>query len=128
MKTSIKILHWAPRTICILAILFVSMFAIDAFESNQSIWQQIGAFLIHLIPTYVLIALLIVSWKWELIGGIIFGLIGLGFAPFIYQHNYHMNHSVWMSLGIILMINFPFILVGLLFTMNHFMKKKISFQ
>ena len=124
MKTVFKILHWTPRIICILAILLVSMFAFDAFESDQSIWQQISGFLIHLIPTYILVAFLIVAWKWELIGGVLFSLIGLGFAPFIYQHNYHMNHSVWMSLGIILMINFPFIVVGALFMVNHFMKKK----
>ena len=124
MKTAFKILQWTPRIICILAILLVSMFALDAFESDQSIWQQISGFLIHLIPTYILVAFLIVAWKWELIGGVLFSLIGLGFAPFIYQHNYHMNHSVWMSLGIILMINFPFIVVGALFMVNHFMKKK----
>jgi ABC-type Na+ efflux pump permease subunit len=128
MKTLIKILHWLPRIICILAILFVSMFALDAFESNQTIWQQIGDFIIHLIPSYVLIALLIVSWKWELIGGIIFTLIGVGFSPFIYQHNYNMNHSVWISLEIILMITLPFIVVGVLFIINHFTKKKIAKQ
>ena len=124
MKTAFKILQWTPRIICILAILLVSMFALDAFESDQSIWQQIGGFLIHLIPTYILVAFLIVAWKWELIGGVLFSLIGLGFAPFIYQHNYHINHSVWMSLGIILMINFPFVVVGVLFMFNHFMMKK----
>ena len=124
MKTSIKILHWTPRIICILAILLVSMFALDAFESNQTIWQQIGDFLIHLIPSYVLIACLLIAWKWELIGGIIFTLIGVGFSPFIYQHNYNMNHSIWISLGIISLITFPFILVGVLFNINHFIKKK----
>jgi len=128
MKTPFKILHWAPRVICILAILLVSMFALDAFESNNTIWQQIGGFLIHLIPSYVLIALLILAWKWELIGGIIFTLIGVGFSPFIYQHNYNMNHSVWMSLEIISLITFPFIIVGVLFIMNHFMKRKNSVQ
>ena len=124
MKTSIKVLHWTPRIICILAIIFISLFALDSFSPDLTVWQQIGAFLIHLIPSFILIALLIVAWKWEFIGGIIFTLIGLGFSPFIFKHNYNMNHSVGMSLGIILMVTFPFVVVGILFIMSYFMKKK----
>ena len=124
MKTSLKLFFWLPRAICILAILFISMFALDAFAPGLTIWQQLGAFLIHLIPSFVLTALLIVAWKWEYIGGIIFTAIGLGFSPLIYMHNYRMNHSVGMSLGIILMITFPFIVVGILFILSHFLKKK----
>ena len=78
----------------------------------------------HLIPSFVLILFLVIAWKWELIGGAIFVMIGLGFMPFIYMMNYHMNHSVWMSLSVILAINFPFVVVGLLFILSHFMKRK----
>lgn len=126
MKTSIKILQWAPRILCILAILFVSMFALDAFSPELTIWQQIGAFLMHLIPSFVLAILLFLAWKWEFIGGIIFTLIGIGFSPIIYLHNYSMNHSVWMSIGIILMITFPFFVVGVLFIASHLAKRKQS--
>lgn len=128
MKTRIKVLHWTPRIICILAILFISLFALDSFSPDLTIWQQIGAFLIHLIPSFVLLALLIVAWKWEYIGGIIFIIIGLGMSPFIFNHNYNMNHSVGMSLGIILMITFPFIVVGVLFIISYFMKKRYLFK
>lgn len=124
MKRRIKILHWTPRVICILAILFISLFALDSFSPDLTIWQQIGAFLIHLIPSFVLLALLIVAWKWEYIGGIIFIIIGLGLSPFIFNHNYNMNHSVGMSLGILLMITFPFVIVGVLFIISYFMKIK----
>jgi hypothetical protein len=123
MRTNIKALHWTPRIICILAIIFISLFALDSFAPDLTIWQQIGAFLIHLIPSFVLLALLIVAWKWEFIGGIIFTLIGLGFSPFIFVHNYKMNHSVWMSIGIIMMITAPFIIVGILFIVSHLKKR-----
>ncbi|MEJ2112730.1 MAG: hypothetical protein P8X62_03155 [Flavobacteriaceae bacterium] len=124
MNNSIKIFHWLPRLLCILAILFVSMFALDAFSPELSLWQQIGAFLIHLIPSFILLALLILAWKRELIGGIIFILIGLGLSPIVFSHNYRMNHSVIMSLGIILTITIPFAIVGILFIISHFKKKK----
>jgi hypothetical protein len=119
-----KIIHWAPRILCILAILFISMFALDSFAPELTFGQQILGFLIHLIPSYILIILLIVAWKWELIGGAIFMILGFGFMPFIYTMNYHMNHSVWISLSIILLINFPFVVVGGLFILSHFLKKK----
>ena len=124
MKTSLKILHWSPRILCIMAILFVSMFALDAFAPGLTIMQQISGFLIHLIPSFVLLACLIVAWKWELIGGIILALIGIGFSPFVYQLNYHRIHNVGASLVILLMITFPFIVVGVLFIMSSIMKKK----
>ena len=124
MKTSIKILHWTPRIICILAILFISMFAADSFAPELTFWQQIGDFIMHLIPSFILIALLIVAWKWEYIGGIIFIVISLGMSPFVFMLNYNRNHSIGMSLGIIMAITFPFVVVGILFIISHFMKKK----
>ena len=124
MKTSIRIFHWLPRIICIFAILFVSLFAADAFSPGLTIWQQLSGFLMQLIPSFILVALLIVAWKWEYIGGIIFIVIGLGLSPYIFMHNYNMNHSVGMSLGIILMITFPFVVVGILFIISHNKKKK----
>jgi hypothetical protein len=113
-----QVFHWLPRIICILAILFISIFAADAFE------QGLSAVLIHLIPSFVLLTFLIVAWKWEFIGGIIFTLIGLGFTPFIFMVNYNRNHSILGSLFIILVITFPFIVVGILFIVSHLLKRK----
>ena len=124
MKTSLKILQWSPRILCIMAILFVSLFALDSFDPRLSLLQQIGEFLIHLIPSFVLLACLIVAWKWELIGGIILASIGIGFSPFVYNLNYARIHNVGACLVILLMITFPFIVVGVLFILSSIMKKK----
>jgi len=126
MKTStIQLFHWLPRIFCILSILFVSMFALDAFAPGLTIWQQLGAFFMHLLPSFALLAFLVIAWKWELIGGIIFTLIGLGLSPFIYNMNHTRNHfTVGASLGVVMMITFPFVVVGILFIVSHFLKKK----
>ena len=124
MKPATKFLHWTPRIIGILAILFISMFTLDAFDPNKTFGQQITDFLIHMIPSFLLIAFLVIAWKWEIAGGIIFILIGLGFSPIVYMHNYQMNDSVWMSLKVLLFITFPFILVGILFVLSHYKKKR----
>lgn len=128
MKKSTKVLHWLPRVIGILAILFVSMFALDAFSHGLTLWQQIGAFLMHLIPSFILLTVFIVAWKWELIGGIIFVVIALVMSPIVFMHNYGMNQSIGMSLAIILIINLPFAIVGALFILSHFRKKKESIK
>ena len=124
MKISRRSLHWIPRIICIMAILFISMFSLDALNSELTIWQQIQGLFMHLIPSFVLILLLLLSWKRELIGGIIFVIIGLGLSPIIFMHNYNMNQSIWMSLGIISVITIPFAIVGMLFIVSHYRKKK----
>jgi len=100
------------------------MFALDAFDPEKTIWQQIGDFLMHLIPSFILIIFLIIAWKKELVGGIILTLIGLGFTPVIFMHNYKMNHSAWMSLLIVLLITMPFVIAGILFIVSHRMKNK----
>jgi hypothetical protein len=99
------------------------MFALDAFSPGLTVWQQIGAFLIHLIPSFILLSLLIVAWRWEFIGGIIFTIIGLGLSPFVFLLNLNRNHlSVMQSLGVILLVTMPFALVGILFIVSY--KKK----
>jgi hypothetical protein len=123
MKKSLKVLKWSPRIICILAILFVSMFAADAFGPGLTVWQQLAGFLIHLIPSFILTALLIVAWNFESIGGIIFIVLGVTLSPFIFMQNFKNNHSVIISSVIILTITFPFILAGILFMVSHAKRK-----
>ena len=124
MKIPVKTIFWAPRILGILAISFISIFALDAFHPDMTLLEQLRDFLMHLVPSFVLLAILLVAWKWELIGGIIFVAIGLVLTPLIYIHNYNMNGSVWMSLGIIMLITFPFILVGVLFLLDYKINKK----
>ena len=125
METSIRVFHWLPRIICILAILFVSLFAADAFASGLTIWQQLGGFMIQLIPSFILLAFLIVAWKWEFIGGIIFVVIGLVTSPLVFILNHNRNQlSIGASLKNVLMITFPFIIVGVLFIISNSLKKK----
>ena len=125
MRTSIKMIYWIPRILCILAIAFISLFAADAFTPELPLFQQILGLFMHLIPSFILASLLIIAWKRELLGGIIFALIGIVASPFIYLLNHNRNHfTITQSLFVVLMITFPFILVGVLFVIGHFLKKK----
>ena len=112
-----------------MAILFVSLFAADAFDSDYTIQQQLSSFFMHLIPSFILLTFLLVAWKWEFIGGIIFTAVGIVMSPVIFFHNYNVNHfSIAECIGVILMITFPFIVVGILFIISYFKKKKLLLQ
>ena len=125
MKTSVKILHWLPRIICILAILFISMFSLDVFTPGLTIWQQLGGFLIHNIPSFVILVILIIAWKWEFTGGITFIILGLVFYLLVFLLNHYRNQfSVGRSLVNAAMIAVPIIIVGILFVWSHNRKKK----
>jgi hypothetical protein len=124
MKTSIKVLHWTPRILCILAILFVSLFAFDSFSTERTFWQNIASLMIHLIPSFILLAVLIIAWKWEKVGGITLTIFGLAFCIFIFIFNLKRTHSVATSLMISLILCIPFVLAGILFIRSHFRKKE----
>jgi hypothetical protein len=69
--------------LCILIAIFVSLFSFDVFGQNAGFWKTLIAFLIHNIPTIVLIGVLILSWKWSWIGGISYMVLAPGCA---HQH------------------------------------------
>ncbi len=124
-KIKIKIIHWIPRILCISAILFLGVFAFDSFAPELSMKQQIIGFLMHLIPNFVLLLALIIAWKRELTGGIIFAVIGILMMTF-YICRWHMSAvNIW-AIVTLLTIPFPFILVGFLFILSYYMKKKQS--
>jgi hypothetical protein len=124
MKTSDNILHWTPRILCILAILFLSMFALDSFSPERTFWQNTSAFLMHLIPSFALLAVLVIAWKREITGGIILTIVGLAFCIFIFVINFKRTHSATTSLLIVLTLSIPFVLAGILFILSGFRKKK----
>ena len=69
----------APRVLAILFILFVSMFALDVFGEGRGFWQTLTALAIHLIPSFVMLAALVVAWRWEWAGAVLFAACGMFF-------------------------------------------------
>lgn len=125
MKTSTKALSWTARILCILAILFVSLFALDSFSSERSFMQNALAFLMHLIPTFVLLAALIIAWKWERTGGILMTIIGLALGIFVFVlNNKRPQFSIGQCLQNAMMVAAPFVLAGILFIISHFRKER----
>lgn len=109
------VLYWLPRILMIAFILFISVFALDAFDGTQSVLNKVGDFLIHLIPSAVLVILLVISWKREWIGGIFFFLLGVFYIII-----------AWGKFPLITYISIsgPLFLVAILFGINWITRDK----
>lgn len=111
-----KILFWTPRILCILAIGFVMMFSVDVFDPKYTLGEQIIGFLMHNIPAWILIVLLVISWKWEFVGGIIFILISIAMILFFTKFLTMNYYSI--------IVTSPFMIVGALFIWQSKIDKK----
>ena len=81
-KAMKHLLYWTPRVLIILFAAFISLFALDVFDAGYTFWETAFALFMHLIPTFLLIIALVIAWKWERVGGLLF--IGLGVLFFIW--------------------------------------------
>jgi hypothetical protein len=112
MKKSVqRLLYWTPRALCIVFAAFISIFAADIIGHGAGFWQTFLGLLMHLIPTFLIIALLVVSWRREWIGGILFILLGALYIVWACNKTF----GIWSTF---LMIAGPPVLVGALFLLN----------
>jgi hypothetical protein len=70
------LLFWTPRVLTMLFALFLSLFALDVFNEGYGFWKTILALFIHLIPTWIVLAVLAVSWRWGLVGFVVYSALG----------------------------------------------------
>lgn len=108
--SSTKLLFWAPRVICIGFTLFLSLFALDVFNEVHGFWRTIAALLIHLVPVYIVLAVLAIAWRWEWIGALGFAGLAVWYACF--RGTWH-RHPDW-----VMFISGPLMLLAALFLVN----------
>jgi len=105
-----KILYWIPRILAILSILFMTMFSLDAFDGNESFGMKMLGFLMHNIPVLIILVILLIAWRWELAGGILFILAFV--AGTIVFHSFIGNPAS-------LIVITPFLITGILFILHN---------
>ena len=114
-----KSVYWTPRILSILFILFLALMSLDIFEGNYGFWGTIIGLFMHNIPVFILLIVLLISWKYEIAGGIAFILAGLLYIVLLMRNPFEWYMLVWS-----LQIAGPAFLIGILFLMNWFKKKK----
>jgi uncharacterized membrane protein HdeD (DUF308 family) len=110
-KPAQELLYWTPRALCITYAVFISIFALDVFKEGQGFWITFLGLLMHLIPTFLILIVLAVSWRREWIGGILFIVLGVLYV--VTSWNKPFGH-----LSTFLLIAGPLVLAGALFLFN----------
>ena len=72
-----RTLHWTPRVLCLVFAGFISLFALDVFDGQHGFWPTLGAFVVHLVPTWLVLGALALAWRWEWLGGVLFTGLGI---------------------------------------------------
>lgn len=106
-----KVLFWAPRVLGVLFAIFISLFALDVFMEGYGFWETIIALLMHLIPTAIFLLVLVVAWRWEMIGGFLFIALGVLYIALFWSPDRLPGY---------LIISGPLFLVGFLFLLDGF--------
>jgi len=113
-----QLLYWAPRALCIVFALFISLFALDVFAEGKGFWNTLLALLMHLIPTFLLLFVLAVSWRREWIAGILFPLLGVLYVVWAWSKPF----GAWSTL---LLMAGPLVLTGALFLLNWYYRGEL---
>jgi hypothetical protein len=101
-----KIIHWAPRVAAIAIIFFISLFSLDVFDAEASTLQLLGGFLMHNIPSIVMLVLLFFSWKHPAVGFWAFFIAGVVFIIFFVRSIYAISNllmfvlPIWLVAGL----------------------------
>ncbi|MEM4244946.1 MAG: hypothetical protein QXR60_01940 [Candidatus Nanoarchaeia archaeon] len=124
MKNEVRKKHpwvyWTPRILSIIFILFLAMFSLDVFEENYGFWGTILGLFMHNLPALILLVVLLISWKHEIVGGIVFILAGLAYIfSIIIKPELELYRAFW-----VLQISGPAFLIGILFFVNWKLRKK----
>lgn len=103
-----QILFWAPRGITIAFILFLGLFALDVFGEGHGFWGTLVALLMHLIPNFIVLAILILAWRWEWIGALLFAGLGVFYIVWTWGR-FHISAYFAIS-GPLFLVAFLFLL------------------
>ena len=108
-----QLLYWSPRALCIAYAVFISLFALDVFNEGQGFWGTVLGLLMHLLPTFLILIVLAVSWRREWIGGALYVILAALYVMWAWNKPF----GVWSTF---LLIAGPLVLTGALFLLNWY--------
>ncbi len=97
-----KFIHWAARVAVMVIGGFLSLFSFDVFEMKAPPLELLGGFLMHNIPTIVLLLLLVFAWKRPAVGFVAFLIAGALFALFFVRDLYALPNLLLFVLPLLL--------------------------
>ena len=117
IRTSKRMLYWAPRVWGIVYAVFISLFALEVFQSGLPFPKVLLALAIHLIPTGIVVVVLVFAWKWDWVGFV--GFIALGLF-YIWFTGLRFPPATYF------IISGPAFLIGLLFLAHWIFGRRLN--
>lgn len=114
MKKLNRFLFWAPRVFLILFALFLAVFSLDVFGNNYTLWETAIALFMHNIPSIILLVILLISWKHDLVGSIIFIILGVACVVGVIIAIFNLTEADRFN-PILIIGSVVFLLIGILF-------------
>ena len=74
--------------------LFTSVFALDVFTTSAPLSTILIDLCMHLIPTFLVTLILIIAWHRELMGGIIYCLLGIFYVLISIKTHFNLSACV----------------------------------
>ena len=118
-RLSARLLFWSPRILTILFALFLSAFALEAFNEFHIFWKCVLAFCIGLLPAAIVAAILTVAWRWAWVGAALFTLAA---AYYAWSWTIPPRHMQWAATA---GISGPLLVIAALFLANWIERAKI---
>jgi len=116
-RTVKRVLYWSPRVACILFALFLSLFALDIFGEGYGFWLTVQALLIHLVPVFVIAAVLLITWRHEWLAAVLFLGLGLLYAADVWGQEH------WTAVAV---ISGSLAIIGVLFLLSWVFRRELA--
>lgn len=92
-----KFVHWAPRVLSLIFVLFLALMSLDVFEDAVGFWQTALALFMHNIPALILLAIVAVAWRYEIVGAIGFFLGGIIYIILVLRNPFEWYQLAWIA-------------------------------
>lgn len=117
-QPTMKLIYWLPRTLALLFVVFLGLTSLDVFEMGLGFWQTALALFIHNIPAIMLLIILMIAWRYEIIGAIAFILGGMIYIGLLLRNPFEWYYLAWAA-----QISGMAFLIGTLFFVGWYKKR-----
>lgn len=120
-----RLVYWTPRILSILFIIFLAISSLDVFDEGLGFWGTILGLFMHNIPVFILAIVLWISWKREIVGGVVFILAGMLYVVVMLANAFRGQFEAYMISWNFIVAG-PAFIIGILFIINWRKKKSIK--
>ncbi len=110
----IRLALWTARILSIAFAVFISIFALDVFSEGNDFRKTVVGLFMHLLPTFIIVLIIIISWHKPFIGGIFYTLLAILYIAFSW------GKFDWTAYAL---IAGPLMVLGILFFFIWYQKK-----